>query len=184
MSTVALPPFVSVPSAHVTVPDACEQLPCDGVAEPYATVLGRLSVSCTPVALRGPELATVSVYVSCWPASTGSGPSLLVSDRSAAGSTVVCAVAVRSAVSGSTTSDVMLAWLLSVPGPCGVTLIATVASASSAIVPRLQVTVPLDSMQGSPCDGVAKSNVTPPGSVSVSTTPVALCGPALCAVSV
>ncbi len=52
-----------------------------------------------------------------------------------------------------------------------------------AIVPRLQVTVPEDSEQV-PCEGVAESNVTPLGSVSVSTTAVAPEGPAFATVSV
>ena len=38
--------------------------------------------------------------------------------------------------------------------------------------------MPLDSEQV-PCEGVAESNVTPAGSVSVTDTPVALDGPAL-----
>ena len=41
------------------------------------------------------------------------------------------------------------------------------------------MTVPLDCEQ-LPCEGVADSNVTPAGSVSVSVTPVALEGPPLC----
>ena len=58
-------------------------------------------------------------------------------------------------------------------------MISTVALAASASVPSAQVTVPLDSEQV-PCEGVAESNVTPAGSVSVTVTPVALEGPALC----
>ena len=45
----------------MTVPDACEQLPCDGVADSYVTPLGSVSVTVTPVALEGPALLTPSV---------------------------------------------------------------------------------------------------------------------------
>ena len=34
IDTVADPPFASVPTLQVTVPLACEQVPCDGVADP------------------------------------------------------------------------------------------------------------------------------------------------------
>jgi hypothetical protein len=59
--TVAFEPDAIVPSEHVTVPLACEQLPCDGVADWYVTPAGSVSVTCTPVALEGPPLAAVSV---------------------------------------------------------------------------------------------------------------------------
>jgi hypothetical protein len=54
-------PFAIVPSEQVTVPDACEQLPCVGVAEVNVTPPGSVSVTATPVALDGPELPTASV---------------------------------------------------------------------------------------------------------------------------
>ena len=45
----------------MTVPDACEQLPCDGVADSYVTEPGSVSVTETPVAGEGPALLTLSV---------------------------------------------------------------------------------------------------------------------------
>src|SRR6185436_4800541 len=71
ISTVALWPFVTVPREQVTVPLACEQVPCEGVAESNVTPEGRVSVTCTPVAVCGPVSTTSSAYVSCVPASTG-----------------------------------------------------------------------------------------------------------------
>ena len=61
ISTLALAPFATVPSEHVTVPLACEQVPCDGVADLYVTPLGSVSVTVTPVALEGPALLMLSV---------------------------------------------------------------------------------------------------------------------------
>ena len=97
--------------------------------------------------------------------------------------TVVCAAAELFALLGSASSDDTLAWFDSVPGADGRTRIWMVAVPSSASVPSAQVTVPADCEQ-LPWEGVADSNVTPLGSVSVTVAPVASCGPALCAVSV
>ena len=55
----APPPLAIVPSGHVTVPLVCEHVPCEGIAESKVTPAGRVSVSCTPVAARGPALPTV-----------------------------------------------------------------------------------------------------------------------------
>jgi hypothetical protein len=57
-----------------------------------------------------------------------------------------------------------------------------VALAPLAIVPKLQVTVPVPLHD--PCDGVAETNVSPDGSTSVTTAAVALLGPALLTASV
>ena len=125
-STVAPWPFAIVPSAQVTVPLDCEQLPCEGVAESNVTPAGRLSVTCTLAALEGPALCAVSVYVSCWPACTGSGASAFVSERSAAGPTVVVALAELSCGLGSKTLENTFAVLVSWSSPCGRTLTSTV----------------------------------------------------------
>ena len=159
-STDAFWPFVIVPSGHVTVPLDCEQAPCEGVAETKVTPAGRVSVTWTPVAVDGPPLAAVSVYVRSWPATTGSGESDLVSDRSTAESTAVKTLAVLFPESGSSTLEVTLAWLPTEPGDCGLTLISTVTSWPFTSVPSEQLTVPLD-CEHDPWEGVAESNVTP-----------------------
>jgi hypothetical protein len=61
----------------------------------------------------------------------------------------------------------------------GVTTMLTLAFPPFAMLPRLQVTVPLECVHGLPCEGVAELYVTPPGSVSVTVTPAAAEGPAL-----
>jgi hypothetical protein len=71
---------------------------------------------------------------------------------------------------------VTLASFAIVPVLWAVTTIWTVALSSSASVPSAHVTVPLASAHV-PCEGVAESKVTSVGSVSVSSTPVALWGP-------
>ena len=63
---------------------------------------------------------------------------------------------------GSASAEDTLAWLVIVPGADGRTRIWTVAVPWSAIVPSAQVTVPADCEQ-LPWEGVAESNVTPPG---------------------
>ena len=61
IETLALPPFAIVPRSQVTVPDACAQVPCEGVAETKVTPAGSVSVSCVDVALDGPAFWVVSV---------------------------------------------------------------------------------------------------------------------------
>ena len=105
-------------------------------------------------------------------------------DRSAAGSTVVVALAELLAGTGSTVVDGDGRLVGDLPvdlgrdrdrdGP---------RSAPFAIVPSEHVTVPLD-CEHVPCEGVAELKVTPAGSVSVTVTPVALDGPALATPSV
>ena len=57
--TVALAPLAKVPSWHVTVPLACEQVPWEGVAESKVMLAGRVSVTVVAVGAPGPELPTV-----------------------------------------------------------------------------------------------------------------------------
>ncbi len=59
--TLALAPFAMVPSGQLTVPAACEQLPCEGVADTNVTPAGRVSLSETLGALDGPEFWTPTV---------------------------------------------------------------------------------------------------------------------------
>ena len=120
--------------------------------------------------------------ISC-PASTGSGESDLVSERLAAGFTVVSALAELLATLRSVTSDDTLAWLVIWPVACGSTLISTVASLPEESAPRSQVTVPVDCWHV-PWDGVADWNVTFGGSVSVTCACPAAEGPALWTASV
>ncbi len=101
----------------------------------------------------------------------------MVSDRFAAGFTVVAALAVLFAELGSLMVDAALAWFVIDPVVVGVTLIWTLALAPFAIVPSGQVTVPAD-CEHVPCEGVADVNVTPAGSVSLRETLGAADGPA------
>jgi hypothetical protein len=76
-------------------------------------------------------------------ATTGSGLSALVTERSAEANTVVVALAVLLAVLGSLSAAVTLALLVIVPPEVGaVTTIVTVALAPLAREPKLHVTVP------------------------------------------
>jgi hypothetical protein len=84
---IATAPTASEPLVHCTVPVA----PTAGVVHDHpgaeidwnVVFAGRLSVTTTLVATSGPPLVTVIVYVRSVPATTGSGESLLSTDRSA-----------------------------------------------------------------------------------------------------
>src|SRR5580692_1506342 len=70
---VAVPRLAIVPNWQVTIPPASEQVPWVVVDERYVTVVGRVSVTVTFVAVAGPLLVTASEYVSGVPSSTGFG---------------------------------------------------------------------------------------------------------------
>src|SRR5688572_11402724 len=94
MLTVALAPGARLPRLQVTVPPPSPlaggvQVPWLGVADVNVTPAGRLSVTTTPAAVDGPALVTVTVYVSVPFASTGSGESVFVTERSACGVTMI-----------------------------------------------------------------------------------------------
>jgi len=81
--TVAVAPLSSEPRAHVTVLVPA-QLPCDEEEDTNVTLTGSASLVVTLVAVLGPLLLTVSVYVREFPTVTGFGDAALVIDRSAA----------------------------------------------------------------------------------------------------
>ena len=105
---------------------------------------------------------------------------LSVKARSADATTGVLTVAVLFVGTGSVSFAATLAVFVSVPAAVGLTTIVTVALAVFASVPRLQLTVAVQV----PWLGVAETNVTPVGTVSVKVTPVAGDGPLLVTVSV
>ena len=113
------------------------------------------------------------------PTVTGSGESALLRTRSASGPgtafTVVPVEELLLVTSGSDTPLVTLAVLSRVPAAVGVMTIVIVALPPLLIVPRAHVTVlvPLQL----PWLVEEETKVTPPGNVSVTTTPVAASGP-------
>ncbi len=175
--TVTSAPLAMLPMEQMTLLPGWTQLPCVIVALTNDTPLGSESLTETLVAVAGPLLCTPSVYVSCWPERIGSGESEFVSTRSATGSTVVVALAALFTRTGSAVAADTLAWFVIELPDVGVTVMVTLAFPPLATEPRLQVTVPLACEQ-LPWVGVAELNVTPPGRVSVTVTPVAPEGPA------
>src|SRR2546421_4549809 len=101
MVMVTVPAASRGPRLAVTVPPDWLTVPCVDVADTKLTPAGKGSVTTVFSAAFGPELSTVSVYVSWVPAKTGSGLSVLVIDTSAWLMTVVLAVPVLLAVLGS-----------------------------------------------------------------------------------
>ena len=86
------------------------------MADSYRTPLGSVSVSVVAGRIMRPRVRdSEGVGEQLSPADTGSGESDLVSERSAAGFTVVSALAPLSAVSGSTMMPTTFALLVSVP---------------------------------------------------------------------
>jgi len=84
---------------------------------------------------------------------------------------------------GSNAVDETEAVLVIVPAALGFTTMSIVAEDPFVIVPRLHVTVPPDSVQ-EPWLGVAETNVTVGGNVSVTSTSEAASGPLLMTASV
>src|SRR3989344_139454 len=102
------------------------------------------------------------------------------------GFTVVLAEALLLPDAGSGSPPAMLAVFVIVPVTVGVTTIVIVTDAAFASAPMAHVTVP-GAWLHVPVDApvhAALPNVTPAGSVSVTTTPVALLGPLFVAVTV
>ena len=98
------------------------------------------------------------------------------------GLTAVPSVSELLALFGSISVRLTEAVLLKVPADVGVTAIVTVAFAPLFKLPRLQVTVAVPLQV--PWLGIAETKVAPAGSVSVTTTPVAVSGPLLVTVTV
>jgi hypothetical protein len=121
------------------------------------------------------------------PTATGSGVSVLVMDKSAIAVTAVVAVAELLPATGSLVVDdtVAVSLMEAAAEPVTVTTMVTVTLAPLLIVPRLQVTMPAacEQVPVGALDGVADTNVTPAGSVSVSVAAAAE-GPALETVTV
>jgi hypothetical protein len=115
------------------------------------------------------------VYVTCCPATGDAGLAVLVSVRSADAPPFAVDVAVLLALTGSGVVADTVAVLLTVPDPAGGVLATNdrVAVAPTASVPTGQVTVLPAAVQPS----ALLANVSPAGSGSEMTTPVAVEGP-------
>ena len=183
MVIVALAPDASVPTAQTTVPEALVQVPWVELADTNVTPAGRVSVTVAPVAVPGPLLLAVRVYVMVLPATAVAGP-VFVMATSAEEVTLVVAEAVLSAVVGSASLPVIVAVLVMVPPVDGaVTVIVIVALAPLTSEPTAQVTVP-EALVQVPWVELADTNVVPDGRVSTTVTPVALSGPLFLATTV
>src|ERR1700722_4940211 len=102
--TVAVVPFVIVPSAQVTVTVPL-QVPCEGVAEINVVPAGRGSVSTTAAASTSPRSSSCTVYVSVEKTNTGVGAALMDTAMSACAAvstnTVVVVALFAALVSGA-----------------------------------------------------------------------------------
>ena len=139
--------------------------------ETNVSVPGSVSGNTTEAALLGPLLVAVIVYVRFEPATTGSGESTIVSDRSAEVETVVVAVALLFAPFGSPVVDVTFAVFESTVPDATVGATATVSV--NVAVPTandgfVQLTVPAAPTAGvvqlQPATAGSDTNVVPVGS--------------------
>jgi hypothetical protein len=136
-----------------------------------------VSVRVTPVAGEAPLFVTSSTYGISPPAATVAG-AVLVTPRSAVGTTVTSASSSLSAVVDSVDGVDTVAVFVLVPTASARTRTVTSISSPGCMVPKAQSTVPLASVHVGP-PGVTLSNVTPAGSGSLSVTLVAADAPSL-----
>jgi hypothetical protein len=163
-------PLASVPRLQLTTPLLLAPPP---VALTNVTVAGNVSVTVTLPALDGPKFVTEIVYTKLLVAGTVAEP-VLPRPTSAAGVTVVMTGAVTLFVLlGSTVGELALAVFVSVPLAGAVTVTVTLLTWPLAKVPNVQFTTPLVFTP----PPVALTKLTPKGSVSVTTTLLALDGP-------
>jgi hypothetical protein len=163
-------PLAKVPNVQLTTPLVFTPPP---VALTKLTPAGSVSVTTTLLALDGPKFVTDIVYTRLLDAGTLAVP-VLPRPTSAAGVTVVMTGAVTLFVEfGSTVGELALAVFVSVPLAGAVTVTVTLLTWPLAKVPNVQLTTPL--LLAPP--PLALTNVTPNGSVSVTTTLLALDGP-------
>ena len=176
--TVSVALFARLPTAPVRTPFATLTVPCVVVAETNVVPGGSGSLARTPVASDGPLFVRVNVYVSSWPAVTGSTSSRLVIAKSARVITAVGSVAELLAGTVSGSLPVTVAVFVSEPVAFGETRTRTVivAELPFAMLPRFPVTVPFAKLTD-PCVVVAESKMTFANSGSLTLTPVAFEGP-------
>ena len=146
--------------------------PAGAAIETNVVPVGTPSVNCV-TASEGPALSTVIVYVMLLPAVTGSGESVLVTDKLADAFTVVVAVAELLPAAGSNVDEPTEAVLLIVPPavPVFTTSVKT-PDAAAATDGLLQLTAPAAPTAGvvhdQPPGDVRETKVLPGGSVSLS----------------
>lgn len=170
-------PTGNVAAVHVTVVVPVHDHPVP-VADDNTTVAGSVSVTVTPEAALGPALVTSIVYVSVWPAVTGSGASVIAIARSFESVTVVVVVAELLPGTGSAVAVDTVAVFASVVACDGaVATIAIAGAAPLASEARVHVTVVVP-LHAQPVP-VADTKVMPAGRVSTTESEVAVLGPAL-----
>ena len=130
-----------VPMLQTMVVDPEHVAPCEAFVDTSDTPGGRTSVTTTPVATDGPELVTITVYVMLFPNKTGSGETVLVTERSETGFTVIVADAESFDEFVSVSLAVTVTLLTRLPLLMLLTTIVVVALELALIVPRLHVTV-------------------------------------------
>jgi hypothetical protein len=163
-------PLASVPRLQLTTPLVLIPLP---LADTNVTVAGNVSVTTTLLALEGPKFVTDIVYTRLLVAGTVAEP-VLPRPTSATGATVVMTGTVTLFVEfGSTVGELTLAVFVSVPLAGAATVTVRLLTWPLVKTPRLQLTTPLVFTP----PPVALTKLTPAGSVSVTTTLLALDGP-------
>src|SRR5208282_5821863 len=168
--TLLIWPLVRAPRVQLTTPALLTPPP---LAPTKVTLAGNASVTTTPLALEGPKLVTLIVYVRLLVALINAGP-LLPMPTSATGVTVVMTGTLVLFVRlGSPVGELAVAMLVSEPLAGAVTVTVTLLIWPLIRLPRFHVTVP--ELFTPPPEALTK--LTPAGNASVTTTPLALEGP-------
>src|SRR6266550_1031280 len=192
---VALAPSGNCSARHDTFPmpptaGLVQVQPAGASKEAKVVRAGGTSSRTTCAAVSGPALSTLIVYVMFAPARTGSGESLMATERSGSAAlvTVVVSVAVLFVGFESVVLEAISAMLVIVVSFAAAFTLTTslkLAPVPPASVAMVQVTVPVPPNGGTvqvkvaPVFWVNETKVVPAGTASVSVTPWASLGPRL-----
>ena len=187
-------PFASRPRSHVMVePGEVPVAVQPGGSDPAMRVVptGTVSVMTALRAVDGPLLRAVIVYDSVWPATTGSGASVLATiSISASRSTSDRASPESLPEFGSNDVDATVATfttssaLPSVPSVASTPASTVAATVTTTDAPDARVPMLQGSELQTPGTEATEPNVTSPGAVSLTTTPIASEAPSLLTVIV
>jgi hypothetical protein len=180
-------PAARLVSVHVKVPTV-QVHPAGPVRETAVVFAGKVSVNETLAALLGPPLVTTCVYVMLFPACTGTGAGVFVTDKAAEVPTNVVTVALLLPLSGSLVVELTVAVCVkvepevAVAGTVTVNVNAVVVVFVARFPVSVQVSVP--STHVHPPGPVSETAVVPVGSVSTTFGVVAADVPAFVTVCV
>ena len=173
-ATVALEK-TTLPVAPTGGDEKVQPTPAVAVAETKVVFAGTASVTVTVWPSLGPLLTKLTVYVMFEPATTGSGESVLVTERSAWVLTMEAAIAVLFPAFGSVVEPAAVAEFVTV-APLGAPALTLTTTVKTAVSPAATVALEKTTLPVAPTGGDEKVQPTPV--VTVAETKVVLAGTA------